>query len=400
MEQELFTYKPNDQVSQKRRELSKAFSALRSVRPRVPFWQLAVHRIPTLWFLYRGLLREAPGDNIRWRMRIFFEKYQSLTSPKTTQTKLAVAHRFLDAFRLAREGDQKMQRILARYNSLVGAKRDKEKFKDMLRREMAWQERLRNRPILTGAYLRPTLFNGPLPRMKPQPEHISMMIYHRRKRRERHGEIYTRLSELKGDIQQERNFEEALRDAASKSREGGFDPVFDDVGAWSEFFLSPYMFIVLTQKEAEHIESQQSEIRTTFNRDAARAVTPYSAEMLSAIREARLEKPRNKTRERERERRGEVLPRIIRRKRQEPPAHILAKMPDWRRHADKVARGISEVGYVAMMKRRLGRGMKNAHQWKELEHGRKEDQPRLDAIYAEIQEENKRRRIASGGGDN
>ena len=34
-------------------------------RPAVPFYKLRAHRVPTLWTLYRGLLRFAPDDLVR-----------------------------------------------------------------------------------------------------------------------------------------------------------------------------------------------------------------------------------------------------------------------------------------------------------------------------------------------
>jgi hypothetical protein len=48
-----------------RARLARLISPLRRVRPRVPFYALAAHRVPTLWCLYRGLLRAAPGENVR-----------------------------------------------------------------------------------------------------------------------------------------------------------------------------------------------------------------------------------------------------------------------------------------------------------------------------------------------
>ncbi len=47
-----------------RTDLAKLVSPLKRIRPRVPFWQLAVHRIPTL-SLYRGLLRNATTEDVR-----------------------------------------------------------------------------------------------------------------------------------------------------------------------------------------------------------------------------------------------------------------------------------------------------------------------------------------------
>ena len=58
-------YSPSPHSLQHRANLAQLIRPLKRVRPRVPFWELAAHRIPTLWSLYRGLLRSAPGDNIR-----------------------------------------------------------------------------------------------------------------------------------------------------------------------------------------------------------------------------------------------------------------------------------------------------------------------------------------------
>ncbi|KAH8112251.1 hypothetical protein DFH11DRAFT_1706665 [Phellopilus nigrolimitatus] len=374
MEQEALPYKPEISILRRRLELSKSFSALRRVRPRVPFWQLAAHRIPTLWSLYRGLSKEAPGDNIRWRMRMFFERYRCLTSPTATRDRLLLAHRYLDAFRASNGGDERLQRVLKRYNEMIGAKREKEQMKDVLRRELAWQERLRHRPILTGAYLRPTFFNGPLPRMKPQPVHISMMIRRRRLARERRGEKYAELVEHRDDIYRESTFEEALSGAALGSDEQEFLPVFDE------------------KEWVKSIENQQAMIRNSLDRDSKRASTPYPPDMLEAIKEARREKVRNKTRERQRELRGEVLPRTLERSRQRPPAHVRVKMSREQLHMDRVVRSVSEVGYVGMVKSQMGRNMKNPDKWKELETGKEDEQSRLDELDNKIREENERRR--------
>ena len=45
-------------------KLAGLFSSLRRTTPRVPFFRLAAHKVPTLWTLYRGLLRNAPGDAV------------------------------------------------------------------------------------------------------------------------------------------------------------------------------------------------------------------------------------------------------------------------------------------------------------------------------------------------
>ena len=48
-----------------RARIASVVSSLRRVTPRVPFWRLAAHRLPTLWTLYRGLLRSAPSEIVR-----------------------------------------------------------------------------------------------------------------------------------------------------------------------------------------------------------------------------------------------------------------------------------------------------------------------------------------------
>ncbi len=50
-----------------RQTVASLISALRRVRPRVPFNKLPAHRIPTLWTLYRGILRSAPSEPVRSR---------------------------------------------------------------------------------------------------------------------------------------------------------------------------------------------------------------------------------------------------------------------------------------------------------------------------------------------
>lgn len=91
---------------QHRAHLAKEFSAVRRVRPRVPFNRLAAHRIPTRWGLYRDLLRRLPpirgmrdktwrfepfsavewdprlhGHALQWHVRTAFRREQHNTSP-------------------------------------------------------------------------------------------------------------------------------------------------------------------------------------------------------------------------------------------------------------------------------------------------------------------------------
>ena len=120
--------------------------------------------------------------------------------------------------------------------------------------------------------------------------------------------------------------------------------------------------------------------------------------MLRQIKAARQEKVRNKTNEYNRESRGEVTNRTIYRRQQGPPAHILAKMTPEERHLDRVSRSsVSEVGYVGMVKRKLGWKLRNPEAWK-AEDGKEEDWPLLDAMEEEIRQKNREKRASAEKG--
>ncbi|TDL17204.1 hypothetical protein BD410DRAFT_730238, partial [Rickenella mellea] len=235
-----------------------------------------------------------------------------------------------------------------------------------------WQDRLKRRPVLTGAFLRPSYFNGPLPRMKPQPQHITLMIKRRRIARERRGEKNVLLHDWHEDLVLEGKFEKSLS-MATRTDEHDFDDVFRN------------------RDFVEEIKEQRRLIRQSFALEMDRATKPYSDEMLQQIKEARVEKIRNKTRELERERRGEVLRRTIVRRRKRPPAPILNVMTREQKRIDRAVRSVSEVGYVAQMKMKKGITMKGPDAWK-VEMGRDEDQVELGSMEDEIRRINERRR--------
>jgi hypothetical protein len=76
---------------------------------------------------------------------------------------------------------------------------------------------------------------------------------------------------------------------------------------------------------------------------------------LAQLKAARREKVANKTREHERERRGEVLSATRRQSRLGFPAHVLARWDPEVRKANLIARrSVGVVGYVGQVKRALG----------------------------------------------
>jgi hypothetical protein len=93
-----------------RQHIARIVSSLRPVRPRIPFYRLAAHRVPTLWGLYRGLLRASPNSNVRHpnarfsfsfphpsqvraHIQSLFHKYRHLTSPVLTKVQLEKGYR-------------------------------------------------------------------------------------------------------------------------------------------------------------------------------------------------------------------------------------------------------------------------------------------------------------------
>ncbi|KAJ7367658.1 hypothetical protein DFH08DRAFT_760926 [Mycena albidolilacea] len=318
-----------------RTTLARLVSPLRRVRPRVPFFELAIHRIPTL-ALYRNLLRHAPDDNIRTRVRYLFRKHQHATGTEKTRLELLKGYKWLKAFKKASEGDEKQHAILTRYSRLIAAKVEKEHWKRLVRAEVAWQARLRSRPILTGTLIKPTLYNPPLPRMKPQPPAISQIILARMRTRIRRVARAEQLEEDMKDLRREAAFEDDIARVA-----GGrfFERVYS--GEAQSEWLRP-------------LRAARAELEVLLDRDIARSQMPVSPALAATLRAARREKVANKTRERMRERRGEILRCTVKRARQGPPAHVLVRMTAAERRADQIIRGVGEAGYVGMIKRRMG----------------------------------------------
>ncbi|TCD70884.1 hypothetical protein EIP91_001192 [Steccherinum ochraceum] len=357
-----------------RARIAQIITANQRVHPTVPFWKLQVHRVPTLWTLYRGLLRNSSTDDVRWRIRRVFEQFRHLTTPRLARPQLLKYHKWLDTFIKAKEGDVYYRAVLQRYSRMVVAKRDKEDFKQMVREAFEWQRKLYRRPIMTGAYLRPTVANPPLPRLRPQPEHISGMIHKRRRATNRQYIAVEEADRTIDELKYEKEFEEKLTQEAQANgvqMKTFFSDKFQD---WT----SPLIDI-------------KKENRERISAGIRRRDSPYPPEMLEAIKQARREKVANKTKELQREARGEVLRRTVFRARAGPPAHILSKMTPLQKRMDKVSRSsVSEVGYVGMVKRKLGWKLKNPNAWK-VEIGKKEDTARMDALAAEIRQENEKR---------
>ncbi|KAG8854363.1 hypothetical protein FRB91_003607 [Serendipita sp. 411] len=357
---------------QHRAYLSKEFTKLRRVRPRVPFFKLVAHRLPTLWGLYRDLIRCLPdireskkeskwrwkdfrdeewasrehGTALLWHVRRSFRQQRSLTSPQKCKECLLFWYKLLE--HLQSPVSNRFASKLSRYERILRARREKIEMQQVYEKELEWIKKMKNRPILTGGYLRPTINNRPLPRMKNQPIHITMMIRNRIKARAKRMERQTQLIGWLEDAKAERVFEAGLRKEALD--ENGMVDLreldFEDGGYQTA------------------IRDSLRSISESFELDRQRASSRFTPEMIGLIKNARKVKLANKTRERQRELRGEITNRALKRMRQGPPAHILTKMSEEEKRLDKVAREVSRGGYSGSIKRQ--RRKKDRRRTKEL----------------------------------
>lgn len=84
---------------------------------------------------------------------------------------------------------------------------------------------------MTGALVRPSLFNRPFPRLKPQPIHISRMIWNRRRVRDLRLQKQEQWTSWRDDLRRESIFEDNL---FKKVQQHGarFEKVFDYIKEW------------------------------------------------------------------------------------------------------------------------------------------------------------------------
>lgn len=116
--------------------------------------------------------------------------------------------------------------------------------------------------------MRPTIFNRALPRMKPQPEAISMMILKRRKARQRRQDVTGRANRWWDDLDKEHYFEEALAEQAGVP----FKHVFrHSMAEWSEASRCAFCCSELTDGAQER-PSISTDCRSTEHTDA----TPHA----------------------------------------------------------------------------------------------------------------------------
>lgn len=107
----------------------------------------------------------------------------------------------------------------------------------------------------------------------------------------------------------------------------------------------------LKERTEEPILNTMQSIDASFQLDTERRSSVYTPEMIASIKRARREKVENKTRERLRQRKGELTNQSLKLMRKRPPAHILVKMSAREQFEDRVRRERSIGGFSGKIKR-------------------------------------------------
>ncbi|KAG0699062.1 hypothetical protein DFH29DRAFT_877547 [Suillus ampliporus] len=402
--------------------IASVISALKRVRPRTPFYELSAHRVPTLWSLYRGLLRDAPGENIRFRVRMLFRKNQHVVKAHTAKEQLVMGYKrddwrdtkdtqWLESFKRAEQGDIKLQDVLSRYERMIATKREKTTWKMRILEAFNWEAKLRKRPIFKGSFIRPSFENKLLPRLTPQPAHITGMIVRRRIARGRQWEQRETLKSWAHDLRYESLFEYALFKSTRGEAVGAVRPMkgrvlenHADRCAGEIVQLLPKEHLswapVYTGRAKanwdEPFVKRQAELKECLMRDISRYRAAPPTGLVLQGKQARQDKVANKTVQRQRERSGEVTTAVIKRRRSAPPAHIRELMTPRQMLTDRAVREASEGGWSGTIKARTGVHMNMPEKWK-AEGGWEDEETkkRLDDMEREIRAENERRRNSS-----
>ncbi|GHJ88393.1 hypothetical protein NliqN6_4795 [Naganishia liquefaciens] len=272
------------------------------------------HTVPTKWSLYRPLIRSARiVDNLLARtetsekgeslmqhsasqqsaahialtkyVRRHWKKNSGAQGYKRVRDWLLVQFELLDEFDRALQGNhESMQKLRDQRKTLMirDADRKSKKLKRIQKKKKEKSSRDGPNPRVHPSFLAPTLFNIALPRMKPQPLSLSMMIDDRVKRRDRRRESQEQHRQWAHDMVVEYDFWKDL----------GLDFLSSDVAGNGKrrpktrgrpTTGSEEGDLSFTERHLRHVEV----ISTYFERDAARAKTTYTPEMIDAVENAR-----------------------------------------------------------------------------------------------------------------
>ncbi|EJT98754.1 hypothetical protein DACRYDRAFT_57289 [Dacryopinax primogenitus] len=315
--------------------LSQLLPRLALRKPHIPFWHLATHRLPTL-ALYRRLLRFAPSPVLAQWVRYRWREERRGTSPQGTRERLREWERCARVFeRAAMGGDTK---LVERYERLVVARKNRVEGEWIQSLELKRMHDIVNRPRLTGSLVLPSPANKPFPRLKPQPPGLSGMIRWRIKARER-------------------------RMGADALYRVWMGWVGDEVRAEKMLGLREGVWVGHEKEWLDPMRGHLKSIDRSFEADVARQLTPPDPATLERIKQARRDRISRLSYLRQRELRGEITVRSMRRMSQGPPGPVLQRMGEKARLRDRAVRGPGWGGWVGELKR--ARGTRERGRWSE-----------------------------------
>ncbi|WVW82111.1 hypothetical protein I302_104116 [Kwoniella bestiolae CBS 10118] len=204
----------------------------------VPFYRDPGHAIPTKWALYRPLLRLTSHSpdlaSTRREIKVRWRETKGLLSIPRVKAFLEEFHDLLDHLRSDTVQCREEVRILEEKLREKHQKIDHDLVLAQETRALIEQEKKSIKPKMTGSFHRPTLFNPPLPRLKPQPTSIGAMIHNRLRARERRIERRRTYAGWLTDMKLEVGFWKSIQsrddeDDWSKSKDprspGGWDAI-------------------------------------------------------------------------------------------------------------------------------------------------------------------------------
>ncbi|KAJ9109926.1 hypothetical protein QFC19_001907 [Naganishia cerealis] len=298
------------------------------------------HTVPTRWGLYRSLVRNAQRlDQLlvanasqayqatwlnspllklgsassqvitndiraRWKRNRATQGYQRVRVWLSLEYEASVGYKaplyfLLEEMESSLKGDSAaLNRISERrallYDRIVASRRAKHERKR--RDQRAGAVKKERAPRIHPSFLAPTLFNIALPRMKPQPLSLSKMIDDRIKRRNRRREDLETHKRWAHDMLFEENFYRDLGIPHGPNSEAhGPNPSGNiRTGKRSKFGHrdADHDDLSFTERHFNHVNL----ISTYFERDAARAATTYTQEMIDAVKDARTRREQRRQR--------------------------------------------------------------------------------------------------------
>ncbi|KAE8270229.1 hypothetical protein A4X09_0g2101 [Tilletia walkeri] len=246
--------------------------------PGRPFYLLREHRMKVLWGLYRPILRLCPPQcmTLRAYLKSRFKTKKRLVTRIQTNMLIEQAEWWLALLRRSAVGDVKALKQVERQDRKLKKQAVRRGYREQDRRfETQW---INPPPIphISGAILRPTKDNPPLPRYKPvQPEAVTMMINRRRRQRTRLFDHLKDVIHLKDSIASDRQAERDYLPQAGADR-----PTYAGADGWDEFISSEMSRVRNVEKRAKERENMMVPEKILRKATSARRARTRVIEML------------------------------------------------------------------------------------------------------------------------